>query len=153
MSIVKANITDLITVRTITRDTINAIYPHYYPVGAVDYFLCHHNDERIIRDIESGRVYLYLNDEGIATGTVTISENEICRLFVSEQYQGKGYGGALIDFAEKAIAEKHEQIILDASLPAKAIYLKRGYITTEYHVIKTENGDRLCYDEMTKSCL
>ena len=31
-------------VRTITRETIQEIYPHYYPKGAVDLFLSHHND-------------------------------------------------------------------------------------------------------------
>ena len=66
------------------------------------------------------------------------------------EYQGKGYGRALLDFAEREISKNSEMICLDASLPAKAIYLKRGYKESESHAIKTENGDYLCYDIMQK---
>lgn len=45
-------------VRRITRETIQAIYPHYYPNGAVDFFLSHHKDANIRLDIKSGSVYL-----------------------------------------------------------------------------------------------
>ncbi len=37
---------------------------------------------------------------------------------------------------------------MDASLPAKRIYRKRGYKETEYNTVKTDNGDYLCYDVM-----
>ena len=32
----------------------------------------------------------------------------------------------------------------------KHIYLKRGYKETEYNIIETGNGDKLCYDVMVK---
>lgn len=47
----------------------------------------------------------------------------------------------LLDFAERKIAENYDEIVLDASLPAKMIYRKRGYIETEGHAICTDNGD------------
>lgn len=81
-------------------------------------------------------------------GTVTISGNNINRLFVLPEYQHKGYGKALLDFAEKKILESYECVQIDASLPAKQIYKKRGYKETEYNIIKTDNGDCLCYDVM-----
>ena len=83
-------------------------------------------------------------------GTVTIRKNEICRLFVLPQYQGNGYGKELMDFAEAEISKHYDDIILDASLSAKSIYLKRGYKEIEYHIITTENNDCLCYDIMKK---
>lgn len=43
------------------------------------------------------------------------------------------------------------EIVLDASLPAKRIYRKRGYVDWAYHTIQTENGDFLCYDVMRKT--
>ena len=150
MSIIRADISDIETVKYITTETINSIYPHYYPKGAVDFFLSHHNDNNIENDIKIGIVYLVLNDENNAVGTVTIKENEICRLFVLPEYQGNGYGGELISFAENEILKKYDKIILHASLPAKAIYLKKGYKEIEFHSIKTENGDYLCYDMMIK---
>ena len=55
-----------------------------------------------------------------------------------------------MDFAEEIIRKKHDHIILDASLPAKQIYIKRGYVTAKYNMIETENGDYLCYDVMEK---
>ena len=151
MSVIRASISDMKTVKFITTETINSIYPHYYPKGAVDFFLSHHNDKNIENDIKMGIVYLVLNDENNAVGTVTVKENEICRLFVLPEQQGKGYGNELISFAENEILRRYDKIILHASLPAKAIYLKRGYKEIEFHSIKTENGDYLCYDMMIKN--
>ena len=96
------------------------------------------------------RVFLCSNSEHTIVGTVTLKENEICRLFVLPQYQGNGYGKELLDFAEAEIAKQFNEIILAASLSAKAIYLKRGYKEAAYHTIKADNNDYLCYDIMKK---
>ena len=150
MEIIQATTEHFRDVRRITRETITAIYPRYYPAGAVQFFLDHHSDERIQADIASGKVYLLCAD-GVAAGTVTVSGNEILRLFVLPEYQHKGFGRALLDFAEQAVLLQYDTVHMDASLPAKAIYKKRGYRETEYHTIRTENGDYLCYDVMTRS--
>ena len=150
MSIVLANASDLGDVRSITRTTIGEIYPHYYPPGAVEFFLEHHNDKNIAADISDGIVFLCRDAENNTVGTVTIRKNEICRLFVLPKYQGKGYGKELLEFAESEIAKHYSEIVIDASLSAKSIYLRRGYKETGYHTIKTDNGDHLCYDVMKK---
>ena len=54
----------------------------------------------------------------------------------------------MLDFAEKKILESYDCVQIDASFPAKRIYLKRGYKEVEYNIIDTENGDCLCYDVM-----
>ena len=137
-------------VKEITQNTIDKIYPKYYAAGAVDFFKKHHNDKNINDDLKNRYIYLmYVNKKPVAT--VTIKENHILRLFVMSEFQCKGYGGKLLDFAEKTIAKSYSESILDSSLPAKSIYLKRGYIDKEYHRIKTDNGDYLCYDIMIKS--
>lgn len=151
MTIQKAALHDLEAVCRITQHTIRTVYPHYYPPGAVDYFSRHHHTEAVAADIANGAVYLCISDTGEAVGTVTLRGNEICRLFVLPEHQGKGFGRALLDFAEAKIAERRDTVIIDASLPAKAIYLKRGYIGTAYHTIETGNGDYLCYDFMEKA--
>lgn len=138
------------TVYRIAQETISGIYPRYYPKGAVDFFLQHHNLSAIESDIRSGCVFLAVNEADTAVGTVTIRENEILRLFVLPEYQGMGYGKMLLDFAEGKVAQQFDTVIVDASLPAKSLYLKRGYREKEYHQIKTENGDYLCYDVMEK---
>ena len=147
MKIVQAAKDHFEAVQQITQETIRTVYPAYYPAGAVEFFCRHHSDEHIQADIASGKTYLLREDEVIA-GTVTISGNEINRLFVLPQYQRRGYGRALLDFAEQTILSRYDTVRLDASFPAKQIYRKRGYRETEYHIIRTENGDCLCYDVM-----
>ncbi len=150
MSIRKAVLSDLNIVREISEHTITKIYPHYYPKGAVDFFLAHHNEAHILDDIYLNRVFLCLDLVQNIVGTVTIKDNEICRLFVLPAYQRKGYGTELLDFAETIIAEQYSQIVLDASLPAKKMYRRRGYVDTEFHSISVKYGDFLCYDVMEK---
>lgn len=149
MKIKKAQISDLELVSNITRTTIKAVYPNYYPKGAVDFFLSHHSIENIRNDIETENIYL-LSFEDNTIGTITVKENHINRLFILPEFQKKGGGRILMDFAEKLISEKYKEIATDASLPAKGMYLKRGYTETSYNTILTENGDYLCYDEMKK---
>lgn len=138
------------TITELVRETIKAVYPKYYPAGAVEFFLAHHKPEKIASDIEAGKVYVTERD-GVIVGTVTIDGNGIERLFVEPSRQGKGYGGQLIDFAENMIFGYSETVRLDSSLPAKSIYIKRGYKEKEYCKILTDNGDYLCYDIMEKN--
>jgi len=149
MEIRKADINDFNFVNNITSITIKAIYPHYYPKGAVDFFLSHHSPENIKNDINSGNVYL-LSSENNTIGTITVKGNHINRLFILPDFQKKGGGRILMDFAEKLISKHYKEILTDASLPAKGMYLKRGYTEAGYNKILTENSDYLCYDEMKK---
>ncbi len=150
MIIRNADENDFDAVKEITQKTIKEIYPKYYPEGAVRYFLEHHSDEKITGDINKGTVYILEDDFGNDAGTVTISGNEIDRLFVLPEYQHLGYGRALLDLAEERIAENFDTVTVHASLSAKKIYLERGYHEVEYHVTDTGYGDFLCYDVMEK---
>ena len=141
---------DFKTVKHITQTTIRSVYPKYYPEGAVKFFCNHHSDDRIMDDIKNKKVFL-LEAEDVPIGTVTVSDNEINRLFVLPESQRKGYGKQLMDFAEKEISKVSDRIVLDASLPAKKIYIKRGYQAIEYKMIETDSGDYLCFDIMEKS--
>lgn len=151
MSIVKAKLSDLQVVMQITSKTISEVYPHYYSKGAVEFFLELHNNDRIANDINLQYVYLCINSEQNIVGTITIRNNNIYRLFVLPQYQGKGYGREMLDFAEDSIFNNYSTIKVDASLPAKSIYQKRGYMETEFNKIKVNYNDFLCYDVMTKT--
>lgn len=150
MSIRQATLEDLSIVKKISEVTISEIYPHYYPKGAVDFFLEHHSEENILNDIKKNRVFLCLDILQNAIGTITVKDNEICRLFVMPTYQGMGFGTEMLNYAEKIISKQHLRVVLDASLPAKKLYLKRGYIDTEFNVITTRDNDFLCYDVMEK---
>ena len=50
-SMIQAAANDFETVRQIAQETIRAVYPAYYPAGAVDFFCRHHSDESISADI------------------------------------------------------------------------------------------------------
>lgn len=150
MNIRQAKAGDFEAVKKITQETIHAVYPKYYPAGAVRFFSEHHADEMIMRDITAGIVYLVVDDSCVPAGTVTLTDNEVDRLFVLPEFQGRGYGRALLDFAEERISEKYDVIILHASLPAKNIYLKRGFREVDYLKIDTGYGDFLCADVMEK---
>ena len=147
MAIKTARTEDLGLIFKISHETIKSVYPAYYPDGAVAFFLAHHSEEHIAADIAEGKVWI-LYEDGNPVGTVTISGNNINRLFVLPEYQHRGFGKALLDYAEAKILESQDCVQIDASLPAKQIYLKRGYKETEYNLIKTDNGDFLCYDVM-----
>lgn len=149
MEIVSAHESDFDTVKSITQTTIRQVYPRYYPAGAVDFFSNHHSDAHIREDLATGNVYI-LNDGGVSVGTVTIVEDYINRLFVLPEYQHKGYGKALLDFAEGKVLESYDHVQIDVSFPAKRIYLMRGYKEIEYQMIETENGDYLCFDIMRR---
>lgn len=168
MKIRRADMNDLEQVKCVTCETIQKIYPHYYPKGAVDFFLAHHNDATIAQDIAAHNVFVLeatighkhertnsskredSSEANSIIGTVTANGNEICRLFVLPGCQGKGFGTALLDFAEQHIAKQYKTICLHSSLPAKLLYLKRGYRHASSHIIDTPNGDVLCYDVLQK---
>ena len=116
MEIRQASSGDVPVVKSIVETTIRTVYPHYYPAGAVQLFLDHHCEEHIAADLFSGRVFL-LYEANAAVGTVTLNGNEICRLFVLPELQRKGYGTALLDFAESEVLRYTDTICLDASLP------------------------------------
>ena len=132
MSIRKANLSDADKIKKIVASTISDVYPHYYPQGAVDFFLTHHRENNIINDIKLNQVFLCFDAEQNIVGTVTLKANEISRLFVLPEYQGNGYGSELLQYAEKMIFDHYTEIQLAASLPAKKIYLKRGYKEIAY---------------------
>lgn len=99
--------------------------------------------------LAAGTVWLAVA-EGKPVGTVTLSGNEIGRLFVTPEDQGMGAGRALMRFAEETLFAAHDAITLHASLPARRIYRKNGYTEVDDHIIETPGGDFLCFDEMQK---
>lgn len=137
-------------VEEIVEKTIKAIYPHYYPFGAVRFFLELHKEERIREAADREDIYLAAVQEKIV-GTGSIRGNEICRLFILPEYQKKGYGSRLMDLLEDKVFRKYQAVHIDASFPAEGMYLKRGYRIKTYEKIETEGGDYLCYHTMEKT--
>lgn len=136
-------------VANVVKETVQEVYPRYYPSGAVQFFLDLHSRKRIEEAMSREEIYL-ASVQGKVIGTGSIRKNEICRLFILPKYQGRGYGSSLMDLLEARIFENYPKVHVDASFPAESMYLKRGYQITSYEKIETENGDFLCYHIMEK---
>lgn len=139
-----------VKVAEIVEKTIRTVYPHYYPSGAVQFFLELHNERKIRDALGREDIYLALVPEGIV-GTGSVRGNEICRLFILPEYQAKGYGSRMMDLLEAMVFKHYQTVHIDASFPAESMYLKRGYRIKTYEKIEAGGGDYLCYHMMEKA--
>ncbi len=149
MNIRKASANDMKMVYRIVHETIDTVYPHYYPNGAVSFMKHYHRTELIQKEIMEENVYL-LEDHDTLVATGTIEENGIKRLFVLPEHQGKGYGTQMMDFLEDIVSNKYASAVIDSSLPAYNMYLNRGYYSLHYQTVTLDNDDVLCYHKMEK---
>ena len=77
------------------------IWRNYYPKGAVDFFLAHHSEDNIMKDIERNRVFLCLDGSRNAVGTVTIKyPGFLCSLLIREW-----------DMAQKCLISQNKQFL------------------------------------------
>lgn len=134
----------------IVEKTIKAVYPHYYPPGAVKFFLELHTEQRIREALAREDIYFAVV-QGEIVGTGSVRGNEICRLFILPEHQKKGYGSRLMDLLEDRVFERYQTVHIDASFPAEGMYLKRGYRINSYEKIETEGGDYLCYHTLYRA--
>lgn len=148
MQIIQATAEQVDTIYAMTQRVILESYPHYYPMPAVQFMSDYHDRTKILRDVNEGTVLLLLTDEGVPAATGTARGVEIGRLFVLPEYQGQGMGTALMDKLEDVVFQNHDHIQLDASLPAKPMYTKRGYTEISYEVQSVGGDDFVCYSVM-----
>ncbi len=135
----------------VVHETIGHVYPNYYPLGVVNFFHIYHRKENMHEDLPKGVTYVvFHNKEIVATGSAV--ENEIKRMFVLPNYQGKKYGKILLAKLEESVKENgFNTAELDASLGAYDFYKKHGYSQTDYRFIDSDNNHKLCYFRMKKS--
>lgn len=149
MTVRQAAMDEVPEIETMIRQVIETVYPHYNPRGAVEFFLHHHDGEHIGRDVAEGRVYVGRDEDGLLLGTITVVEQDLRRLFVDIQQQGKGYGKALLQFGEELVFRRGSWATLDATIQARNLYEKAGY-QQEQFCLKPVGEDFLCYIEMRK---
>lgn len=82
------------------QNTINDIYPLYYPQGVVEFFCGLHSKENIATDIENGFVRVLLSGDCLV-GTGSCKENHISRLFVASDFQKKDMAVILCNVLKK----------------------------------------------------
>lgn len=150
MNYIKATLEHTEQVYQIVQDTINSVYPKYYPKEVVDFFCQLHNMENIKKDIEKQNIGILIDNQSIV-GTGCYQNNHITRVYVLPQYQGNGYGSYIMQCLEEEIAKTYDRVCLDASLPASHLYQKRGYVTIEHCKHEVENDVVLVYEIMEKA--
>lgn len=133
----------------IVQDTIKRVYPKYYLPEIVDMFCEFHNKENIGEDIENGNVYVLLENSKII-GTGTIKENHITRVYVSPDFQGKGFGTFIMNQLEEEIGKRYDKAEIDASLPACKLYYNRGFKTIDHGIWECADGVIQVYEIMEK---
>lgn len=140
---------ELDQVHDIVHTVIDAVYPLYYPAEAVRFFHRLHRREKIMKDFEEKEI-LVLDRKGII-GTGTIVENNIRRMFILPEYQGKGHGGKLLAAMEqKIVTAGFDTVELDASIGAYNLYSHAGYSMREFTFVSLEKEARLYYFKMIK---
>ncbi len=148
MQYIKADIHLAKEIHRIVSETIQTVYPNYYPSEVVDFFRSLHSEEHIKQDIADGRVYA-LFDKDILVGTGSLNENHITRVYVLPKYQGRGYGTYMINHLENKVKRNYDSVVLDASLPAVMLYEKLGYKTVNHQRYELKDAV-LVYEIMKK---
>lgn len=149
MEYITANESQSKEIFDLVQKTIKTIYPKYYPKEVVDFFCKLHNKEKIRADVQNGCVGVLMAKNKIL-GTGSYDGNHITRVYVSPDFQGRGFGGIIMQKLENKIALSYNTVKLDASLPASRFYEKRGYVTQSHEKYPVENDVVLVYEIMQK---
>lgn len=141
---------DLERLSFIVQNTIKNSYKDFYPGEAIDYFLELHSTRNMERDIPEGYTFMLESEKEIlATGSIV--ENEIKRVFVLPDYQGRGFGKKIMaKLEETALNKGFNKVKLCASLPSKDFYLSLGYEIIQFNYIEVKNNEKLEYYDMEK---
>lgn len=120
-----ADLDDVGTIARLVRETIDSVYPRYYPDDVVDAFVRLHGIDAIAADVATGKVAV-AEAAGEIVGTGTVDGRHISRLFVAAGFQGRGVGSALLDRLEGEVARSNDVAVVESSLPACSLYERRA---------------------------
>jgi GNAT superfamily N-acetyltransferase len=141
---------DLERLSFVVNTTIHKSYVEFYSPEAIEYFLKLHAKGNMKKDIPNGFTFI-LELEGKIIGTGSIVGNEVKRVFVLPDYQGKGYGKKIMTKIEKkALTNGVLRLELCASLPSKDFYLALGYKIVRFTHFLVNNNKKLEYYDMEK---
>ncbi len=79
----------------------------------MQFFVDLHSEANIEEVMAVEEIY-FVVAHGEIVGTGSIRKNEICRLFILPEYQGKGYGSSLMDLLEAKVFGNHRKVHVDA---------------------------------------
>ena len=107
---------------------------HFYPLFRTDaYFFSELNVPVLMQEYRDmpeliERTFVY--DDGVVKGFIRVNGAEIEKLFVETAFQGKGFGGALLDHAIRH-AGADWLLVLEKNEGAIRLYERHGFRLTE----------------------
>ena len=141
---------DLGELHSMICSTIEQCYRGVYSQKMVDFFKEYHSQNNIRTDASLGQTIVAVHN-GSIVGSGTILGNNIRRVFVLPDQQGKGIGGRIMtDLEQKARQGRLNVVELDSSIVSVDFYHRLGYEGDCRAFIELENGERLDYVPMTK---
>lgn len=121
------------------HEMIETSYYPAYPREVMELFLRYHSRESLARDAEQGRVWA-ARQEGRLVGTVTVSDGELTRMFVSPAARGRGLGAELAGEALRYARESGVKKLTAWAVPfSRGFYEKLGFQMLNADVVNFEN--------------
>jgi GNAT superfamily N-acetyltransferase len=118
---------DVGEIKSLIGRTMATSYRDVYSPRAIAFFNDYHSLENIKNDATRGSTVVAIED-GKMVGTCTLLEDEIKRVFVDPEYQGRGIGREMM---RTRIAEAKDRglrsVRLEASLVSRAVYEHLGF--------------------------
>jgi ribosomal protein S18 acetylase RimI-like enzyme len=142
---------DLAPLRRLIHETIDTCYSGVYPRRAVQFFKEFHSDKEIMKRSREGEI-LVVEKEGALVATGAIVGSDIFGVFVLPEFQGRGYGKAVMcELEDRAKARGCTEVILSVSLPSKGFYESLGYQMIEACSKDVGEGEHLDFWKARKS--
>lgn len=115
----------------LVQQTIQSVYPKYYPKAVVSFFCQLHDFANISSDIDDGKIKI-LSAAGRIVATGSRVGNHVARVFVASDCLRNGYGSKMMNCLEDEVeSEGYNCVCLETSIPAKQFYLNRGYMVCD----------------------
>ncbi|MBC8571075.1 GNAT family N-acetyltransferase [Zongyangia hominis] len=134
----------------IVERSVRGSYAECYGEEVIGMFLEHHSVYSIQEELMRHTVLL-LYDGGVPVGTGCLQGEEIKQIYILPDRQGKGYGSLLLRALEEEAARQGlSKVVLDASIPGRPLYQRRGYREVSHEQIVGEKGSVLDYWRMEK---
>ena len=149
MKYTKATMDDMEKIYDFVQNTIQEVYPKYYPEEVVRFFSQQHCWENLERDLEEGMIYILSDDEYVIS-VGSYEGNHVTRIFVRTDYQRHGVGSLMMQRLEDVISREYESVRLEATMPSVIMFEKRGYHTIRHDKWTVRNGAVLVYPVMEK---
>ena len=137
--------TDIGAVQQLIYHTIDISYRPVYPPRAVEFFKEFHSHYEIMHRYRKGKIFV-VEQDGDIIGTGSFVNCEISGVFINPDFQGRGYGKALMLSLEKSgIFAGCAEVTLSVSLPSKGFYEDLGYNIMKECSIDVGKGEYLNY--------